>query len=326
MRVTILIAGGFHTPGITELLRDRNISYVVVTPRLGEDSSSDLEISPRKKRTDLEKAIAGIVGALRPVTLLGEESFKTYSVIQLNGRTLILYSQFEPREIQDAFNELGEQWQAELADRPELSKVIKNVDFLPVVLTRGREAFALGVARRGKRSLPFVFRYDAVQKKVSEVIFGEKNCREFLSGSFDNAQDDGPVVCSKLPKLWGFLSDADRQNISVIFGQVQPEAKNTVLESLKELDQEEIMERQEPVPSSSYTVMPWVFLGGFFDGVSQFTHNAVDVVTEQVSSIVSHLPSGGLPLETTLLGKSEVAKQLASLSPHKYLQLASSPL
>ncbi|GAI55769.1 unnamed protein product, partial [marine sediment metagenome] len=31
-RVAVLIAGGFHTPGITKLLRDRNISYVVVTP------------------------------------------------------------------------------------------------------------------------------------------------------------------------------------------------------------------------------------------------------------------------------------------------------
>ncbi|MCJ7646695.1 hypothetical protein MUO65_07330, partial [bacterium] len=61
VRVAVLVAGGFHTVGITELLRERNISYVVVTPRLEESDSLDLEISPRKKRTDLEKAIAGIV-------------------------------------------------------------------------------------------------------------------------------------------------------------------------------------------------------------------------------------------------------------------------
>ncbi|MDH5173944.1 MAG: hypothetical protein OEW43_01655, partial [Elusimicrobiota bacterium] len=91
VRVAILIAGGFHTPGITELLRERNTSYVVVTPRLGEDYSSDIEISPRKKRTDFEKAIAGIIGALRPTLLLGSQASLTVLVIHLYGRTLILY-------------------------------------------------------------------------------------------------------------------------------------------------------------------------------------------------------------------------------------------
>ncbi|MDH5661355.1 MAG: hypothetical protein OEY92_00005, partial [Elusimicrobiota bacterium] len=98
VRVAILIAGGFHTPGITELLRERNTSYVVVTPRLGEDYSSDIEISPRKKRTDFEKAIAGIIGALRPTLLLGSQASLTVLVIHLYGRTLILYSQFPPAE------------------------------------------------------------------------------------------------------------------------------------------------------------------------------------------------------------------------------------
>jgi preprotein translocase subunit SecA len=224
VRVTVLIAGGFHTPGITELLRDRNISYVVVTPRLGEDYSSDLKLPPRKKRTDFEKAIAGIIGALRATTLLGDKSFQTCSVIHLNGRTLILYSQFEPREIQNAFNKLGEQWQSELADRPELGKVIDNVEFLPVVLTKGREAFALGTATAGNKNLPFVFRYNPVQKKVS-VIHGKEKCKEFIhSGSFDNAQEVGQVVCSELQKLWN-LSGADKENIAAAFGIAQPQAR-----------------------------------------------------------------------------------------------------
>ncbi|MCK4802650.1 hypothetical protein KAS33_03170, partial [bacterium] len=223
VKVAVLIAGGFHTPGITELLRDRNISYVVVTPRLGENYSSDLEISPRKKRTDFEKAIAGIIGALRATTLLREQSFQTYSVIQLNGRTLILYSQFEPAAIQDALEQLIENWESGLGDRPELREVVEDIDFLPVVLTKGKDAFALGVARGRKRNLPFVFQYNAIQEKF-EVIYGEKKCKEFIrSGSFDNAKEVRQVVYSKLPKLWGFLSDTDRQNISVVFGRVQPE-------------------------------------------------------------------------------------------------------
>jgi len=222
VRVAVLIAGGFHTPGITELLRDKNISYVVVTPRLGEDSSSDLEISPRKKRTDLEKAIAGIVGTLRPANILGDESFQTCSVIRFKGGALFLYSQFEPKELRKAFSELLRKWRAKLVNRPKLRQVIENVEFLPVVLTREEKAFALGVVK-GKKRLPFVLAYDIYQKKFSEVIFGEYKCRKFLlSDSFDNAAEAEVVkvayVHDKLKELWPFLTETEIT--SAIFGKV----------------------------------------------------------------------------------------------------------
>ncbi len=229
-KVAVLIAGGFHTPGITELLRDRNISYVVVTPRLGEGYSSDLEISPRKKRTDFEKAIAGIMGALRPASLLVEnQSFKILSAMQLYFGSLIARSQLPPAKIEKELAQMRDKWQSELGDLAqllrkewqieldiaELKEMIENVAFLPVVLTRGKEAFALGVTRRRERSLPFVFKYDLVEKKVSEVIFGEENCREFLSsGSFDNKKEDQVVALGKLPELWNFLSDASLESIA----------------------------------------------------------------------------------------------------------------
>ncbi|MFB0527225.1 MAG: hypothetical protein ACETVO_07145, partial [bacterium] len=91
------------------------------------------------------------------------------------------------------------------------------------MLTRGKEAFVLGVARgKNNNVLPFVFQYNTVRKKF-EVIYGKEECKEFIrSSSFDNTQAVGQVVCSKLPELWN-LSDADRENISMIFGQVQPE-------------------------------------------------------------------------------------------------------
>ncbi|HUW23021.1 MAG TPA: MBL fold metallo-hydrolase, partial [bacterium] len=216
--VAVLIAGGFHTPGITELLRERNTSYVVVTPRLGEDYSSDIEISPRKKRTDFERAIAGIVGALRPTLLLGSQASRTVFAIHLCGRTLILYSQFPPAELKEAFAEL-KNWKDELGAR----EVIEDMDFLPEVLTSGKDAFALGVAAgRNNSALPFVFQYNTVRKKF-EVIYGKNKCKEFIrSGSFDNTQEVGQVVCSKLQKLWN-LSDADKENIKATFG-VQPQA------------------------------------------------------------------------------------------------------
>ncbi|NIO18018.1 hypothetical protein GTN42_01030, partial [bacterium] len=190
----------------------------MITPRLGENYSSDIEISPRKKRTDFEKAIAGIVGALRPTLLLGSQTSRTVFVIHLYGRTLILYSQFPPAELKEAFVEL-ENWKDELGAR----EVVKDVDFLPVVLTSGKEAFALGAARgKNNNVLPFVFQYNTVRKKF-EVIYGKEECKEFIrSSSFDNTQAVGQVVCSKLPQLWN-LSHADRENISMIFGKTQPE-------------------------------------------------------------------------------------------------------
>ncbi|MCD6460592.1 hypothetical protein J7L67_08005, partial [bacterium] len=36
----VLVAGGFHTSGITEMLKRRNISYVVITPRMDSDYQS----------------------------------------------------------------------------------------------------------------------------------------------------------------------------------------------------------------------------------------------------------------------------------------------
>jgi len=187
VRVAVLIAGGFHTPGITELLRDRSMSYVVVTPRLGEDYSSDLEISPRKKKTDLEKAIAGIVGALRATTQVRDTSVQTYFVVHLEGITKIV-SSLKPEKLEKKFDELMKEWQVILANRPELSKVIGKVKFLSVVLSGKGEQIALGVVSGKNGTLPIVFRYDPVRRKAS-VIYGEEKCKEFIhSGSFDNAE------------------------------------------------------------------------------------------------------------------------------------------
>ncbi|MCJ7646456.1 hypothetical protein MUO65_06110, partial [bacterium] len=211
VKVAVLIAGGFHTPGITELLRERNISYVVVTPHLGENDSSDLQISPRKERTDLEKAIAGIVGALRPASLLGDASFRVSFLMQLKARAL--FEQFQRRLVnaQDIW-------------RRGIDNV--NLEFLSVVLTRGREAFAVGTVKGSNGSLPFVLPYNVDEKKFSEPIFGEVPCRRFfLSGPFDNAAEVEVVevayVQDKLKQLWPFLSETEI--MTAIFGKARPE-------------------------------------------------------------------------------------------------------
>ncbi|MQY65411.1 MAG: DUF89 family protein, partial [Clostridia bacterium] len=245
VKVAVLIAGGFHTPGITELLRDRNMSYVVVTPRLGENYSSDLEPSPRKKRSDLEKALAGIVGAIRPAHIFGDASFQRYAVICLGANlTVILSSQFNPEEIERASRQLISDWKEELRARGKSTEVIDSVEFFSVVLTRDKEAFVLGVVRIKNENLPFVFRYDVKEETVSEIISGD-DCRDFfLSGAFDNIieAEVALAVWDKLPKLWPPSVLTEPEIRTAIFGKGESEVEDITSETIEELAEERVEE------------------------------------------------------------------------------------
>lgn len=49
--MAVLIAGGFHAPGITRMLRQRGYSYLVVVPALAEASDAQLYFSVLKKKS-----------------------------------------------------------------------------------------------------------------------------------------------------------------------------------------------------------------------------------------------------------------------------------
>ena len=36
LKAAVMVVGGYHTPGITEKLKEENVSYVVITPRVKE--------------------------------------------------------------------------------------------------------------------------------------------------------------------------------------------------------------------------------------------------------------------------------------------------
>lgn len=55
---TILITGGFHTAGITELFKDRDVSYMVISPRMLEKHDKSRYISLMLERDPLEKILA----------------------------------------------------------------------------------------------------------------------------------------------------------------------------------------------------------------------------------------------------------------------------
>ena len=42
VKTAVLATGGFHTPGLTHFLREKGISYVVISPRITEAQNPDL--------------------------------------------------------------------------------------------------------------------------------------------------------------------------------------------------------------------------------------------------------------------------------------------
>lgn len=74
----ILLAGGFHTPGITKLLRQRDISYVVIRPRLEckEISRESRRGEGNLSNLDPEKRMEQILHRLKKLKIKGDEVVK----------------------------------------------------------------------------------------------------------------------------------------------------------------------------------------------------------------------------------------------------------
>ncbi|OQX53678.1 MAG: hypothetical protein B5M48_02795 [Candidatus Omnitrophica bacterium 4484_213] len=44
-KAAVLICGGFHTKGVTQLLKQKDISYIVITPRVSSKIDTELYFS-----------------------------------------------------------------------------------------------------------------------------------------------------------------------------------------------------------------------------------------------------------------------------------------
>ncbi|MBI4396041.1 MAG: 6-phosphogluconolactonase, partial [Elusimicrobia bacterium] len=80
-KAAVLVAGGFHTEGLTKLFRDRDVSYVVVSPKITEvpeDGAKSLDVFARDPMP-LEKLFSGetIYLASPRSTAAGAESMET---------------------------------------------------------------------------------------------------------------------------------------------------------------------------------------------------------------------------------------------------------
>ncbi len=106
--VAVLVAGGFHTDGLSQLLRSKDISYVVVTPKISEvpKESKYLDIFAHDP-LPLEKLFAGetiYLAAERLLVLDGAQiKFSHTRLSAFRG----LYRMFQPA-LQALFEEAGE--------------------------------------------------------------------------------------------------------------------------------------------------------------------------------------------------------------------------
>ncbi|MGQ0644337.1 MAG: NAD-dependent epimerase/dehydratase family protein, partial [Elusimicrobiota bacterium] len=70
-RAAVLVAGGFHTDGLTALLRRKNVSYVVMTPRIKDIKQGVRSLNFLRERPSLEKLFSGEKITLQTPRTLG---------------------------------------------------------------------------------------------------------------------------------------------------------------------------------------------------------------------------------------------------------------
>ncbi|HUW23686.1 MAG TPA: hypothetical protein VMW39_06625, partial [bacterium] len=199
------------------------------------------------------------------------------------------------------------------------------VDKLEGLLTLGLPLVAGYLYYRStlKRRVASLKKKGFSNKEITPSLIRLQGYVEVPEGSpkYQNAQKALASLQEKNPTLYEKLTSrkGESEQRPVIFGigesKVEGEAEDTVPETFETV---EAIGELEPVPSSSFAFMPLLFLRGFFDWCSQISHNIIEEGTEQISSIASHLPSGGLPLGTDLHPKLEIVEKLSNLSPYYY--------
>ncbi len=89
-RAALLIAGGFHTPGITALLRERQVSYVVITPTVSGELDEELyHRLVRGETMPVEEKIAAAHHLANSQTYMAKSSLPT-----ANGNSTIAADEF----------------------------------------------------------------------------------------------------------------------------------------------------------------------------------------------------------------------------------------
>jgi ATP-dependent Lon protease len=143
----VLVAGGFHTPGITRLLRQAGSSYVVVRPNLRSDFPAVGRGGPAGDgQHSFHRAVRSAVGTLRETSRLQERSGRQVLAAQFLGLGALSGPADGWRVLRDAWAKAS----------PGESGIIDGVDFLSEPVLRDGRRHALGVIRGGRARVPFL--------------------------------------------------------------------------------------------------------------------------------------------------------------------------
>ncbi len=138
-RSAILITGGYHTPNLKYLLKQKNISYISITPQvLQETNQKRYEEILLKQQIDLKPPLP----------------FKPLVPTSMPERELMLYRQGDPSS---SFPALA----TRLAETPEQSEAI---------LTEAKANYTITGARLAVPSRVYLLRYSVIQGELAKAV------------------------------------------------------------------------------------------------------------------------------------------------------------
>ncbi|MBN1622447.1 MAG: aspartate/glutamate racemase family protein [Endomicrobiales bacterium] len=200
--IIVLVTGGFHTPGLVEIMKERNIPYIVITPNVTQDTNfAEVEykrilkkhseviskyINPQKQFSlDLEMQ-DGFIGSLEAMEirkfLASSQYYEVTNIDQVTGiidelfggdTGIKLLNSFSADAISQALNEV---FSAEL-----FGNKVGRIEF---VQTAEGEYTILVVY--GEETVPLNYVQDAESKTLSRVVDSEDE----IAIADDEAADD----------------------------------------------------------------------------------------------------------------------------------------
>ncbi|MFH1208772.1 MAG: hypothetical protein V1673_04360 [Candidatus Omnitrophota bacterium] len=131
----VLITGGFHTDGITELLREHEISYGTLTPRLSEKSNENLyrNVMLQNKPSLFELSYLETTSPLMPLTVQVAQIGKTAMAGRLKSELRAIGAVGQAGSVEDAVQIFNK---SEMAVRAEIRIEKTGQNFYKVVSTK----------------------------------------------------------------------------------------------------------------------------------------------------------------------------------------------
>jgi len=148
-RAAVLIAGGFHTPGITKALREQGIAYTVIRPRLTRTEDHRPAVVERQMTSSATQP--DTLRMLTQMPMEGQDSHRLSAIFDmaLSQSQVLSGKNFQP-ELADAIRQLGTRYPALREQAASLSERMENdLTRLPINLSyqEGGQKYTFSLSR-----------------------------------------------------------------------------------------------------------------------------------------------------------------------------------